>query len=118
MEIIILDKKYKASELKGFSDNWYGILLKGTVDIELNRVALGGEWHIDSCEILTKTGSNKDNVWGFNLLFADEFTENTYQYHSMVNIKPSLNHKQMEVTDEVLIKKINKVLDTFLDLNN
>ncbi len=115
MNIKILDKnkKIKVSDLKSFANEWYEILLKGTVDVELARVALGGEWHLDSCEILTKTGSNKDNVWGFNIVF--DTIDKKLEYHSLVNIKPNKNHKKMEITNEDLILEINKVLSEYID---
>lgn len=115
MNIKVLDKneKVKIEDLRDFAKDWYDILLKGTVDIELGRVALGGEWHIDSCEILTSSGSSKDNIWGFNILF--DGGDKQLEYHSLINIKPNKGHRNMEISDQELISKINDVLNSFIE---
>ena len=116
MSIVILKTGVvkNAEAFKDFANEWYPNFLKGTVDIELGRVALGGEWHIESCELLTSSGSTKDNVWGFNILYSDD--GNKLEYHSLINIKPTLNHKKSLITEEDLIKKINHVIFKYIEL--
>jgi hypothetical protein len=118
MKIKILDKKIKASEVKEFSKNWYETVLKGTVDLENQKVALGGEWHIESCEILVREGGKKTNIWGFNIVFGENKQENEFEFHSLVNIKPEISHKQMLISDEKILKEILPILENFIDLKN
>jgi hypothetical protein len=116
-EIKILDKKTNASTLRNFAETWYPLFLKGAVDIENKKVAIGGEWHIQSSEVLVVEGGHKDNIWGFNILFAEKDEDNIYEYHSMVNIKPNKKHTKMEITDENLQQEILGILNEFIDLN-
>ena len=69
MNIVILDHKISTEEVKKLADFWYGTMIKGTVDIELGRVGLGGDYHIESSEMLTASGSKFEDVWGFNIRF-------------------------------------------------
>jgi hypothetical protein len=56
MRIKILDHKIGIKEVKELADFWYGTMIKGCVDVELGRVALGGDYHIESSELLTTNG--------------------------------------------------------------
>src|SRR3989338_1974313 len=87
MNIKILDQKINIEEVKKLADSWYGTMIKGTVDVELRRVALGGDYHIESSEILTSSGSKFEDVWGFNIRF-EENKDGVLEFDSMVNINP------------------------------
>ena len=56
MELKLLNEKIKASELKDFAENWYIDFLKGCVDLENGKVAVGGDYHMETCEFLTSLG--------------------------------------------------------------
>lgn len=109
--IKILEQPVTLPELRTLAEETYASLLKGSADVELHRVAVGGEWHIDSCEVLTSSGSHKDTVWGFNIVFTED-PERSYmlEYHSLINIKPTKNHRAMEITDSVLQDKIKNLV--------
>ena len=104
-KILVIDSQINRKDLQELASNWYGHLLKGAVDIQNNLVALGGEWHIDACNVLTDLGGNKETIWGFNIL-VNENPEVAFEYHSLINLKPSQNHRNMEITDENLRKTI------------
>jgi len=97
------------------ADFWYGTMIKGTVDIELGRVALGGDYHIESSEILTSSGSKFEDVWGFNIRF-EEVPEGVLEFDSMVNIKPNFGNRSRDIHNEELIKKATEVIYKFIDL--
>ena len=46
-KIKILDHKIGIEEVKKLADFWYGTMIKGAVDIEQGRVALGGDYNIE-----------------------------------------------------------------------
>ena len=81
-------------------------MVKGVVDIEKGVLALGGEWHIDSNNVLTEDGSKQSNVWGFNF-YPDE---NRIQYTSLINIRPAQNNRAIEIQNEELRKKMESVI--------
>ena len=115
MNIIILDHKIDIEEVKKLADFWYGTMIKGTVDIELARVALGGDYHIESSEILTKSGSKFEDVWGFNIRF-EENKDGVLEFDSMVNIKPNLDNRSRGINNEEVIKKATEIIHKFIDL--
>ena len=86
------------------ADFWYGTMIKGTVDIEGERVALGGDYHIESSEMLINTGSKFENVWGFNIRF-EENPEGVLEFDSMVNIKPNLGNRSRSINNEEIVKR-------------
>ncbi|MEN9582229.1 MAG: hypothetical protein RL641_183 [Candidatus Parcubacteria bacterium] len=104
MEIKILKEIMPITEVLALSQNWYDGMIKGCVDIVRNKVALGGDYHIESCELLVKDGSHQNDVWGFNIRF-EETPEGLLEFDSMVNIKPALGNRgrnvdNLEVTDK------------------
>jgi hypothetical protein len=52
--------------------------------------ANGGDYHMETCELLTNMGGNHKNVWGFNLRYLDDSSA-VIEFDSLVNIKPSVN---------------------------
>lgn len=97
------------------ADLWYGTMIKGTVDIEGGRVALGGDYHIESSEVLTGSGSKFEDVWGFNIRF-DDGEDEILEFDSMVNIKPNFGNRSRGITNEEIIQKAKKVIYKFIDL--
>ena len=115
MNIQILDNKISIEEVKKLADLWYGTMIKGTVDIELGRVALGGDYHIESSEMLTASGSKFEDVWGFNIRF-EENPNGVLEFDSMVNIKPNFGNRSRNISNNEIIEKATKVIYKFIDL--
>ena len=115
MQIKILNKKINIEEVKKLADLWYGTMIKGTVDIESKRVALGGDYHIESSEILTESGSKFEDIWGFNIRF-EENPDGVLEFDSMVNIKPNFGNRSRSINNEEIIKKATEIIYKFIDL--
>lgn len=115
MNIVILDRKISIEEVRKLANFWYGTMIKGTVDIELERVALGGDYHIESSEILTGSGSKFEDVWGFNIRF-EENKDGVLEFDSMVNIKPNFGNRSRGINNEEIIKKATEIIKKFIDL--
>ena len=114
-KIKILDKKISIDEVKKLADIWYGTMIKGAVDIEGGRVALGGDYHIEDSELLTSTGSKFEDVWGFNIRF-EENLDGVLEFDSMVNIKPNFGNRSRNIGNEEIIKKATEIILRFIDL--
>ena len=115
MSIKILDNKINIEEVKKLADSWHGTMIKGTVDVELRRVALGGDYHIESSEILTSSGSKFEDVWGFNIRF-EENKDGVLEFDSMVNIKPNFGNRSRGINNQEVIKKATHIIYKFIDL--
>jgi len=114
-KIIILDHKISMEEVKKLADFWYGTIIKGAVDVEGNRVALGGDYHIEDSELLSSTGSKFEDIWGFNIRF-EENPNGVLEFDSMVNIKPNFGNRSRNISNDEIIKKATKVIYKFIDL--
>ena len=114
-KIVILNNKVSIEEVKKLADFWYGTMIKGAVDIEGGRVALGGDYHIEDSELLTSTGSKFEDIWGFNIRF-EENPDGVLEFDSMVNIKPNFGNRSRNISDKEIIKKATDIIYTFIDL--
>lgn len=106
MTIRILDSPMPLTDIKRLAQETYGFMIKGCADIEKSRVAIGGDYHIESCEELTRTGSALENVWGFNVVFTD--TGYGIEYDSLINIKPARGNRSRLVEDEAVCASIER----------
>jgi len=114
-KIKILDHKINIQEVRQLAGLWYGTIIKGAVDIEGNRVALGGDYHIEDSELLTSTGSKFEDIWGFNIRF-EENPGGVLEFDSMVNIKPNFGNRSRNISNEEVIKKATEIIYKFIDL--
>jgi len=109
MEIQILKEKIPMEKVRELSKKWYDTMIKGTVDTERGLVALGGDYHIESCEILVKSGGKHKNIWGFNINF-EEPLEDMLEFDSMINLKPALGNKSQIITDKIITDKCENII--------
>ncbi len=109
MNIKIVDEKITESELREIAKDFYVSMIKGVVDIEREIIAIGGEYHIDSNNILIENGSKQQNLWGFNWYF-DKIGEKQIEYTSLINIRPKQNNRTMEVQDIFLRDKMKDII--------
>ena len=115
MNIKILDNKINIDEVKALALFWYETMIKGTVDIRLGRVALGGDYHIESSEILSSSGSKFEDIWGFNIRF-EEKKDGVLEFDSIVNIKPNFGNRSRGINNEEIIKKAREIIYKFINL--
>ncbi len=113
MAVKILEEKVSLDFIRQFGKEWYPDFLKGCVDVDLERVSIGGEYHIESCEAMTDTGSSFGNVWGFNIKFTEE--KNILEFESLVNIKPAFNNRSRKLENEETIKKADQIIRKYIE---
>jgi hypothetical protein len=111
MGMKILEKQMLLSEIKNLAKEWYTLMIKGTVDIKRKKVAIGGDYHMESAELLVKDGSNHSDVWGFNIWFDKE---KQLEFDSLVNIKPALGNKSRGLENEDVIKEATKIISSWI----
>ncbi len=114
MEIKLLIEKTKADDLKEYAENWYIDFLKGCVDLENRKVAVGGDYHMESCEYLSSLGGNHKNIWGFNIRYLEN-GKNVIEFDSLVNIKPNVN-KGRVVENVKLRQEIEKLILEYIEI--
>ncbi len=117
MSIQILEKPVSMKYVRELAKEWYGTMIKGTVDITQNKVALGGDYHMESCELLTESGLDHTNIWGFNIRFEENLS-GVLEFDSLVNIKPALGNKSRSVEDPEIIKKATAIIHLFIQFKS
>lgn len=111
MNIKIIKDKITLAEAREIGKEFYDEMVKGVMDIDREVCALGGEYHIDAGNVLIEDGSKQNDIWGFNIVFT---TDGGYflEYTAMINIKPALGNRDMEIKDEKVREKIKKIVET------
>lgn len=113
MSIHLLEKLISIKDVRALALEDYGTMIKGTVDIVENKVALGGDYHIETCELLVEGGSSHTNIWGFNIRF-DEGENDLLEFDSLVNIKPAIGNKSRSVENPEVIETATKIIHSWI----
>ncbi|OGM97189.1 MAG: hypothetical protein A2817_01450 [Candidatus Yanofskybacteria bacterium RIFCSPHIGHO2_01_FULL_39_8b] len=101
-------------ELKKIADETFGYVVKGAVDIEQEKIGLGGELHIDiAVELHKRFQSKNNNLWGINL-YPDKTGEEFIEFDSMVNIKPNLGNRTRSIDSQEIRDKIKEIVNKFI----
>jgi len=94
----ILTSQAILEDLNVFKGNPFESMIKYVVDIDKKILALGGEMHSDSEQVLIESGSKQENLWGANIYPWSDPIE--IEYISLINIRPSAGNLSMEIQDE------------------
>lgn len=84
--------------------------LKVVVDLERKILAMGCELHIDCEEDLVAEGSKHQDCWGANIYPKD----GSLEFNSMINIKPNMGYKTMNIEDEEIKRKVERIIRDLL----
>jgi len=114
MEPQRIHEKIKRDQLvRIIHEGYYEVMVKCAVDVERGVLALGGEWHSDAEEVLVADGSQPDNVWGANF-YPWKGPRERIVYTSLINIKPALSHRKMEVGDPLVRQRMHAIITRLL----
>lgn len=110
----ILQQKISQAELFEIAKKGYGSVVKIAIDIEREKIALGGEFHSDCEAMLVKNGSEPVNIWGANV-YSDRPEKERLEFIALINIRPTFNNRSMEIQDTALKGKIQRIVDKFIE---
>lgn len=113
MEIKIIREKITKNELKKIAMHGFGTMIKAVVDIEKETMALGGELHSDANNLLLENSSEQRNLWGINI-YPDKPKEKWVEFTALINIRPSLGNRTMEIQDPKIKEKIKEIVDKLI----
>lgn len=112
--IKIVRQTISRRELEEITKEWFGDIVKGAVDTKRRVLALGGELHSDAVGVLFEDGSQTADVWGFNI-YIDLPDGKNLEFNSLMNIKPSLGNRSMEIEDKQIVGEIKKIINDLID---
>jgi len=109
--IFLLNRKITPDEFKQACEA-YPDYIKTVVDIAKEVLAVGGEYHIDCEEVLIKSGSKQENLYGGGYRVSTKEIE----YMALSNYKPALQRTTYEIMDENIRKKLKDLTEKYLQL--
>ena len=114
MEIKIIKSKISFDALKKLARDGYGDMVKGVADIKRKVMALGGELHADAEALLINDGSASQDLWGFNI-YPAKIKKERIEFTSLINIKPALGSRSMDVKDQKIQNQIQSVISSLIE---
>ncbi|OJI06391.1 hypothetical protein BK004_03900 [bacterium CG10_46_32] len=106
----IVTQKISLERLKELAQEVFGDMVKVVVDVERAIMAAGGEMHADCEQILLENGSTQEDLWGANI-YPDSTGEDFIEYQSLINIRPRVGNRGMEIEDEAIRSKVKAVIE-------
>ena len=113
MNIKIIKEKITQEELKKYCDAWFEDMVKIVIDVEQEKIAIGGELHADAEKIMIENGSGQEYRWGANI-YPFNSSNDRIEFTAMVNIKPHLDNPSMEILDENIKCKIQELVEKYI----
>ncbi len=114
MHIEIIRQKTTKSQLAKLAHQGYGDMIKAIADLDKGWIAVGGDLHADGEMVLLNTGSDQENLWGFNL-FPEKTGEDRLEYSALINIRPRHGNPAITIEKEEIRRAIRQLVDERID---
>ena len=115
MEIKIVKKPIKKSEVILMANAEFGDVVKAVVDVEQEIMAIGGELHADEEVLLSEEeGSQRKDTWGINI-YPNKPESEWIEFDSMVNLKPNLGNRSRDVENPETRKNILNIVKKLIE---
>ncbi|MEK7523778.1 MAG: DUF5674 family protein [Patescibacteria group bacterium] len=111
--IEIVTEKISREHLQKLAQEIFGDMVKVVVDIKRGILAAGGEMHADAEQVLLDDGSKQEDLWGANI-YPDSSGEDFIEYQSLINIRPRVGNRGMEIDDEAVRSQVKSVIETLV----
>lgn len=112
--MLLIDQKITLAEFKNRCCTVYQDMSKAVVDIQRRCMAVDAEMHADEETLLLENGSHQEDLWGINM-YPDKSADDLIEFSSLINIRPSQNNTEMEITSEKLRKEIKSIVLELID---
>ena len=113
-QILIPTSRLTVADLERFRNAPFENMIKFTVDIRLRKIALGGDMHADSEEVLLSAGSGQVDIWGGNLWPWAQPPR--IEYISLINIRPAMENRGMEIQLEEIRTAVRSIVHAWVEL--
>ena len=106
---ILQQKRTRANLMESAEVLFDGEMIKAVVDIRRQLLAIDAELHADLEEMLLRSGSALEDLWGINL-YPEETEEDFIEYDSLINIHPRQNNCSRRIEDDETRAKVDEVV--------
>lgn len=114
IKIITASNKLSIDELRETAGQSFGEMVKAVVDLKREILAIGGELHADAEAVLCEDGSRQEDLWGINI-YPDRQRSEWIEFSSLINLKPSLGHRSLEIQDAEVKQKIETIVNSLIE---
>ncbi len=83
-------------------------MVKFVVDLDLQVICVGGEFHSDEETILLEKGSKQENLWGANY-YPDRPKGKKLVYTSMINVRSRDGNRKQEIQSPLLREQVARL---------
>jgi len=104
-DIHIISERIDPTLLARLVQETFVTMVKYVVDLERQKIAIGGELHADAEALLLEDGSVSRDLWGANY-HPGVGRDKCIVYTAMINIRPSRGNPAMEVKDQAIRERI------------
>lgn len=113
MKIRILKGPISLSDVMALAKDQFGVMVKATVDVEREVLALGGELHCDEEALLLEDGSEQGHLWGINI-YPEKPEADRIEFDSMINVRPSQNNRSRSVENPATQERISRIVSKLI----
>ena len=118
MKVQIVKEKISKEELARIAKESFGDMVKVDVDVQREILTIGGEWHSEGDELLSREeGYSREHVWGVNF-YPWNPPEKRIVHTSLINIKPNFGYRTMEIQEKETREKIHNIIEKLLLADN
>lgn len=107
-EIVVVERRIEPAELARLVALFFEDMVKYVVDVRLEVAAVGGQLHADAEAMLLARGSAQADLWGANY-YPARGEDECIEYTSLINIRPALGNRSMEVQNEAVRRRIREL---------
>ncbi|MBI5815304.1 MAG: hypothetical protein HZB29_06795 [Nitrospinae bacterium] len=105
----ILSKRATAQQLKRLASGFNGEEIKAVVDVKRGAIAAGCEWHSEARDVLLKSGSDSEDLWGARV----NIKNGAIIYKSQIN-EGRVGSDGNELVDQEIRSEVETVLKQYL----
>jgi hypothetical protein len=102
------DKPLSQTAIRRLVDAEFGDMVKFVVDLDLEVICVGGEFHSDEESILLEKGSKQANLWGANY-YPDRPEGKKLLYTSMINVRSRDGNTKQEIQSPVIREQVARL---------
>ena len=108
-DILVTDEVISKNEI--IEEVWFlwSDLIKASVDLGNNRIAIWWELYVDEEEVLLEEWANQSNVWWINL-YLNKDKNDWIEFDSMINLRPKDNNFSRGVDNPEIQEKIKNLV--------
>ena len=105
MSAVLIKNKINLSDLQKAKED-YGDYVKITLDVDLELLTIGGQWHADGEKLLINNGSKQENIWGGGI----NLVNNQVETFALINLRPKQNNNSQEILDPETRERFIKIV--------